>query len=95
VLWSARDYGNDGTDSFSPRQLAVSQDGSVFSAGQLTNNLQTDESDNVYDAMLVAYRSESGPAPAVPEGKPALLALAGLIVVGLFGLVVRRRRSFG
>jgi hypothetical protein len=90
--WSARDYGNDETDSFSPRQLALAQDGSVYTAGQLTNNLQTDQSDNVYDAMLVAYLAEAGPHPAVPEGQPWLIAVAGL---GLLALLARRRRSFG
>ena len=92
LQWSARDVGNDETDSFSPRQLAVSRDGSVFTAGQLTNNLQTDESDNVYDGMLVAYLSEAGPTPAVPEGKPWLIGLAALV---LLGFAARRHRSFG
>ena len=92
LQWSARDVGNDDTDSFSPRQLAVSRDGSVFTAGQLTNNLQTDESDNVYDGMLVAYLADGGPAPDVPEGRPWLIVLAGLVLLGLASL---RRRSFG
>jgi hypothetical protein len=92
LQWSARDYGNDETDSFSPRQLAVSQDGSVFTAGQLTNNLQTDNSDNVYDGMLVAYRADAGPPPDVPEGRPWLIGLVGAL---LLGVAARRRRSFG
>jgi hypothetical protein len=92
LQWSARDYGNDETDSFSPRQLALSDDGSVFSAGQLTNNLQTDNSDNVYDAMLVAYRADTAPPPDVPDGRPWLIGVAGAL---LLGLAARRRRSFG
>jgi hypothetical protein len=95
LQWSARDYGNDETDSFSPRRLAMARDGSVFSAGQLTNNLQTDSSDNVYDAMLVGYRADSGPTPVVPEGRPALMGLIGLAGLVFLGLAVRRRRSFG
>jgi MYXO-CTERM domain-containing protein len=90
--WSARDYGNDETDSFSPRQLVLSRNGSVFTAGQLTNNLQTDESDNVYDGMLVAYLADGGPDPQVPEGRPWLMGLAGLLLLALVG---RRRRTFG
>jgi hypothetical protein len=92
LQWTARDYGNDETDSFSPRQLVLGRDGSVFTAGQLTNNLQTDESDNVYDGMLVAYLADGGPAPDVPEARPWLIGLAGLV---LLGLAVRRRRTFG
>jgi hypothetical protein len=83
LQWSARDYGNDETDSFSPRQLAISADGSVFAAGQLTNNLQTDESDNIYDAMVVAYRADPGPPPEVPEGMPLLIGLAGMALLGV------------
>ena len=92
LQWIARDYGNDESDSFSPRQLAVSRDGSAFSVGQLTNNLQTDDSDNIYDARLVAYISDVGPTPEVPEGRPWLFGLFGLV---LLGLAVGRRRSFG
>lgn len=91
-LWTARDYGDDETDSFSPRQLQLATDGTAIVAGQLTNNLQTDESDNVYDAMLVAYRGPAGPTPQVPEGKPWLIGLAALLVLGV---AARRRHSFG
>jgi MYXO-CTERM domain-containing protein len=92
LQWIARDYGNDESDSFSPRQLVLARDGSAFTVGQLTNNLQTDESDNVYDAMLVGYRADGGPTPEVPEGKPWMIGLFGLVLLGLAG---RRRRSFG
>lgn len=64
--WSARVTGDDETDSFSPRGVVVAADGSAFTAGQLTNNMQTDESDNLYDAMLVAYRTTSGPPTPTP-----------------------------
>ncbi|MBK5306468.1 MAG: PQQ-binding-like beta-propeller repeat protein [Frankiaceae bacterium] len=92
LQWSARHYGNDDTDSFSPRQLVMGRDGSAYTVGQLTNNLQTDESDNVYDAMLVGYRAVTGPAPVVPEGKPWLI---GLIALAALGLAARRCHSFG
>jgi hypothetical protein len=82
LQWIGRDYGNDETDSFSPRQLALADDGSVFTAGQLTNNLQTDASDNVYDAMLTAYRIDPAPPAEVPEGEPWVLAVAGLALLG-------------
>jgi MYXO-CTERM domain-containing protein len=92
LQWAARDYGNDESDSFSPRQLVVSSNGSVFTAGQLTNNLQTDESNNIYDGMLAAYLADAGPTPEVPEGRPWLIGLVGLLVLGL---AAARRRSFG
>jgi hypothetical protein len=91
-LWSARHYGNDESDSFSPRQLAVGLDGSAYTVGQLTNNLQTDESDNVYDSMVVGYRADPGPTPEVPEGRPWLIGLGALVVLGI---ATRRRRSYG
>ncbi|MDT7536892.1 MAG: hypothetical protein QOI82_477 [Actinomycetota bacterium] len=92
LQWIARDYGNDQSDSFSPRQLAVTHDGSVLTVGQLTNNLQTDDSDNVYDSMLVSYLTDAGPPPDVPEGRPWLIGLFGLFVLAF---AVRRRRTFG
>jgi hypothetical protein len=90
--WTARDYGNDTSDSFSPRQLVLGQDGSAYTAGQLTNNVQSDSSDNVYDAMLVGYRADAGPAPSVPEGQPWLIGLAALLVLGF---AARARHSYG
>jgi hypothetical protein len=89
--WTARLTGDDETDSFSPRAVRVAEDGSVFTVGQLTNNVQTDESDNVYDVMLVAYRSTEGPEPVVGQGRPWLVGLAALTVLG--AAVVRRRRT--
>jgi MYXO-CTERM domain-containing protein len=64
----------------------------VLTVGQLTNNLQTDSSDNVYDSMLVSYLADSAPPADVPEGRPWLLGLCGLVTLGF---AVRRRRSFG
>jgi hypothetical protein len=90
--WIARDYGNDASDSFSPRQLALGSDGSAYAVGQLTNNLQTDSSDNVYDSMLVGYLSATGPPPVVPEGRPWLIALVGALVLAAAAV---RRHSFG
>jgi hypothetical protein len=90
--WTARDYGNDPSDSFSPRQLVLGQDGSAYTAGQLTNNVQSDSSDNVYDAMLVGYRADAGPAPSVPEGQPWLIGLAALLMLGF---AARARHSYG
>lgn len=70
--WSARLTGDDDTDSFSPRAVVLRSDGGAFTVGQLTNNVQTDESDNLYDAMLVSYLDAAGtPTPEPTESSPS------------------------
>ena len=89
--WVARLTGDDETDSFSPRAVVVGTDNSAFTVGQLTNNLQTDESDNLYDSMLVAYRAATEPTPVVPEAPYAVLV--PLVAMGVAGALLTRRRA--
>ena len=89
--WTARLTGDDETDSFSPRAVVLAADGSALTVGQLTNNVQTDESDNVYDVMLVAYREPLSTEPVVPDGRPWLLAALGVLTAA--GCAARRRRG--
>lgn len=90
LLWSARLVGDDEPDSFSPRTVITDSSGSAYTAGQLTNNLQTDYSDNLYDGLLVAYREDGGAEPVVPEGQPWLIGLAATAIAAV--VVLRRRR---
>jgi sugar lactone lactonase YvrE len=89
--WVAR-YTANLSDTDTPRALATSIGGGVFTAVQIGHNLRlpTDNSGDQYDVVTLAYLPPVEPPESVPEGPPVWYPLLG--AAGLVGAWERTRR---
>ncbi|MFN2582990.1 MAG: PQQ-binding-like beta-propeller repeat protein [Candidatus Dormibacteria bacterium] len=87
--WIAR-YSANLTDGNTPRALALSDEGDVFTTVQVAHDTQTDTSGsgNHYDIATMAYLA--APASDVPEGAPWWFATIALCIAGAALFRVRR-----
>ncbi len=87
--WVAR-YDTSEFDGVDPMGVAVANDGSVFVTAQLTRNDSTDQTDNRYDVVTLAYAGSTTPPATVPDLHPWWLLPLAAVTGGC--LAARRRR---